>query len=255
MRSQQTTLSRIIGAIGEEGFPATAANAVAQFMEFELAAVLLHRAQARPILMFDNFDAANGRQGVENYLAFTYRLNPMLGGPILTGGRQGGAFRARDFAIRPLRIDDPAERYLVRTPDEELGFRTVGWPERLEEIGLYFEACGGVVELGCYRWRGRTPTSRMDELEALCGPVAAAFDRHAKLSRTPGLPVAAQLLSPRERQVVELLLCGCSSVAIALRLEISRHTVKDHRKQIFRKLRISSLPELFALHRSVGAVN
>jgi DNA-binding CsgD family transcriptional regulator len=47
-------------------------------------------------------------------------------------------------------------------------------------------------------------------------------------------------------------LIGCSSEAIALRLSISRHTVKDHRKQIFRKLGVGSLAELFALNRQLG---
>jgi DNA-binding CsgD family transcriptional regulator len=54
-------------------------------------------------------------------------------------------------------------------------------------------------------------------------------------------------LSAREAEVARLLLAGCSSEAIALRLDISRHTVKDHRKSIFRKLHIGSLAELFAL--------
>jgi DNA-binding CsgD family transcriptional regulator len=58
-------------------------------------------------------------------------------------------------------------------------------------------------------------------------------------------------LSPREAQIAELMLAGCSSEAIALRLDISRHTVKDHRKRIFRKLGIGSLAELFALHRRI----
>jgi DNA-binding CsgD family transcriptional regulator len=53
-------------------------------------------------------------------------------------------------------------------------------------------------------------------------------------------------LSPREREIYDLLLLGCSSAAIALRLDISRHTVKDHRKRIFSKLRVGSLAELFA---------
>jgi DNA-binding CsgD family transcriptional regulator len=247
MSTQHATLARIIGAIGERDFAAVAADAVSGFMEFDLATVVVHRRQAHPTLMFDNFDAAGGRQGVDNYVAFTHRLNPI---PPRGGGQ--GVFRARDFAIRPRRAAELAERYLLPAPEEELGFRTIGWPERLEEIGLYFEAFGGTVELGCYRRRGRAPTERLDELAALCEPIAAAFDRHARLS-TPSAAVEA--LSPREREVADLLLAGCGSEAIALRLRISRHTVKDHRKQIFRKLRIGSLAELFALQRRADALN
>ncbi len=60
-------------------------------------------------------------------------------------------------------------------------------------------------------------------------------------------PLHVGALSAREREICDLLLLGCSSAAIALRLDISRHTVKDHRKSIFRKLRVGSLAELFAL--------
>jgi DNA-binding CsgD family transcriptional regulator len=59
--------------------------------------------------------------------------------------------------------------------------------------------------------------------------------------------LAAHNLSAREREICDLLLRGCSSEAIGLRLNISRYTVKDHRKSIFRKLRVGSLAELFAL--------
>jgi DNA-binding CsgD family transcriptional regulator len=55
------------------------------------------------------------------------------------------------------------------------------------------------------------------------------------------------ILSPREREIYDLLLLGCSSATIALRLGLSRYTVKDHRKHIFRKLRVGSLAELFVL--------
>jgi DNA-binding CsgD family transcriptional regulator len=132
--------------------------------------------------------------------------------------------------------------------EEELGFRTVGWPQRMEEVGLYIDAWGGVVELGFYRERGRcaVPSSKLRALDELSAPVAAAFDKHAAL-KSQAVPEAASVLSQREQEICALLLAGCSSQAIALRLDISRHTVKDHRKAIFRKLQVCSLAELFAL--------
>ena len=85
--------------------------------------------------------------------------------------------------------------------------------------------------------------------------MAAAFDRQSVLSGGPREPAATALMAPlsrREAEIAGMLLIGCSSEAIALRLSISRHTVKDHRKQIFRKLGVGSLAELFALHRRLG---
>jgi DNA-binding CsgD family transcriptional regulator len=141
------------------------------------------------------------------------------------------------------------------TSREELGFRTVGWPQQQEEICLYCEVYAGLVELGFYRKRGRStaPANKIRALQALSVPIAAAFDRHEALvaydRRMAALEARSQAdtLSPREREICDLLLLGCSSAAIALRLGLSRHTVKDHRKRIFHKLRVGSLAELFAL--------
>jgi DNA-binding CsgD family transcriptional regulator len=85
-----------------------------------------------------------------------------------------------------------------------------------------------------------------DALQNLRAPLAAAFERHGKF-RGAAQPIAwAAKLSNREKEICDLLLAGCASDAIALRLRISRHTVKDHRKNIFRKLQVASLAELFA---------
>jgi DNA-binding CsgD family transcriptional regulator len=253
---QAVALARIIRAIGEPGFAALVADAVLDFMQFDLGAVVVHRGPARPQLMFDNFDAVGARAGIDNYLAVTHRFNPMLPH---AGGRLG-AIRARDFGRPGPRIGQDLRPYLVPAPEEELGFRTVGWPERLEEVGLYFQACGGVVEMSVYRERRarqQAAAAQLALLEEMQLPIAEAFDKHARLTgaaRTPaedreGREAREQtmvLLSPREAQVAELLLAGCGSEAIALRLGIGRYTVKDHRKNIFRKLDISSLAELFA---------
>jgi DNA-binding CsgD family transcriptional regulator len=252
MRTQQAhILAHIIQAIGERDFAAVAADSILGFMKFELSSVVVYPRRSRPFLMFDNFDAAGGREGLDNYVAVTHKVNPMLA----HASHGIGTFRARDFANRAQAIDD-ASPYLVPSPSEELGFRTVGWPERLEEVGLYFNTCGGLVELSVYRERGHhaAAADKIEALEALRAPIAAAFDKHAMLARRiPADEVPfTSILSPREAEITQLLLLGCGSEAIALRLAISRHTVKDHRKQIFRKLGISSIAELFALQRRVS---
>jgi len=243
------TLARIVGAIGEADFPAQTAGALCDLAGFDLAAVILHRGRRDARVVFDNFDRVEGRRGIEAYVRTTRRMNP-----IVAGGPYPRAVRARDFAAR----SGPAgvHRDIVRADDEELGYRTVGWPARQEEIGLYFPMTGGLMEIGLYRARRDRPAAPalLSALDAMIAPVAAAFDRHAVLEARP--PVAgaaaapAAILSRREEEVCRLLLLGCSTEAIALRLSIGRFTVKDHRKSIFRKLGISALAELFALaHR------
>jgi DNA-binding CsgD family transcriptional regulator len=237
---QHSILPQLIGAIGEHDFAAVAAHSLGRFLDCDLAAVIVHRPARHPIVLFDNFDRIAGRDGLANYVGFTHRINPMLAPVPATG-----ACRACDFAVAE--VDGS---HVVMAAEEELGFRTVGWPQRMEEIDLYLPAWGGVVELGFYRSRRRSRVSaaKLTALNALSAPVAAAFDRHAALTMR-NTAEALSVLSAREREICSLLLAGCTSHAIALRLDISRYTVKDHRKAIFRKLRIGSLAELFAVAR------
>ncbi|MBB5705899.1 helix-turn-helix transcriptional regulator [Sphingopyxis panaciterrulae] len=240
METSDAALGHIIGAIGEPDFVARTAAAFCAFTGFDLAALILHRDAHRAELLFDNFDRVDGRSGVETYVRATRRINPMI-----ADGRGPRALRARDFASRA--APPPVGRDVVRAPDEELGYRTVGWPRRQEEIALHVPLGGAVVEIGLYRARRRdaAPAALLDTLAAMGWPVAAAFERHAHFARRPA-PARAPL-TPREAEVRDLLLRGCSTEAVALRLSLSRHTVKDHRKAIFRKLGIASLAELFSL--------
>ncbi len=52
--------------------------------------------------------------------------------------------------------------------------------------------------------------------------------------------------SPRERETLALLLTGASEKCIAARLSLSRHTVHDYVKSIYRKRGVSSRAELMA---------
>ena len=54
-------------------------------------------------------------------------------------------------------------------------------------------------------------------------------------------------LTPRERQIMELVLAGHPSKNIAVDLGISRRTVESHRASIMKKARVRSLPELARL--------
>ncbi len=51
-------------------------------------------------------------------------------------------------------------------------------------------------------------------------------------------------LTPREREVFELVVTGLLNKQIALRLGVSEKTVKVHRGQVMRKLNASSVPDL-----------
>ena len=56
---------------------------------------------------------------------------------------------------------------------------------------------------------------------------------------TPGV----ESLTPREREVLVLVSKGCRLPELSEKLEISRHTVSDHLKSIYRKLNVNSRAE------------
>jgi DNA-binding CsgD family transcriptional regulator len=75
---------------------------------------------------------------------------------------------------------------------------------------------------------------------------------HHELSRHLGTALALEHggavaeLPPRLRQVLDCLLEGDSEKQVAARLGLSRHTVHDHVKALYRRLGVTSRPELMA---------
>lgn len=57
----------------------------------------------------------------------------------------------------------------------------------------------------------------------------------------------SSLLSPREKDVLELMLRGYGTDVSASRLSIARETLRRHRKSIYRKLDVNSQTDLFSL--------
>jgi DNA-binding NarL/FixJ family response regulator len=73
---------------------------------------------------------------------------------------------------------------------------------------------------------------------------------------SPADSKAAQPLSPREREVLQLLAEGCSSKEIAHRLTVAVATVETHRRQIMAKLGLRSVAELtkYAIREGLTSV-
>ena len=55
-------------------------------------------------------------------------------------------------------------------------------------------------------------------------------------------------LSPREREVMELVVKGAANKEVAARLGLSHKTVEVHRANVMRKTQSTSLAELVRLH-------
>jgi DNA-binding CsgD family transcriptional regulator len=80
-------------------------------------------------------------------------------------------------------------------------------------------------------------------------PATGAAGAEASPARQgPGTsPDPRALLTPRERQIAELVVTGLTDRAIAAQLWLSHHTVSQHVKRVYRKLGVSSRVELTRL--------
>jgi DNA-binding NarL/FixJ family response regulator len=71
----------------------------------------------------------------------------------------------------------------------------------------------------------------------------SVLDGYLRSREDPVAPVAGSL-SPRERQIVQLLAEGNNNKEVARALQLSVKTVETHRSNIMRKMEFASLPDL-----------
>jgi FixJ family two-component response regulator len=92
--------------------------------------------------------------------------------------------------------------------------------------------------------------------DVLLGAVAGAIERsHLALRHESELQVlrsAYASLTPREREVMALVVSGLLNKQVGGELGISEITVKAHRGQMMRKMKADSLPELVTMAARLG---
>ncbi|NIR29952.1 MAG: response regulator transcription factor [Gammaproteobacteria bacterium] len=87
--------------------------------------------------------------------------------------------------------------------------------------------------------------------------VQQAITRDAQERRVSSLQAETtqrlEQLTPREREVMELIVAGKANKVVAFELQISERTVELHRARIMKKMGVRSLPELMRLVLRSGA--
>ena len=93
--------------------------------------------------------------------------------------------------------------------------------------------------------------------EIFLSTVAKAIEQDAiamqELMRINQFSEALKMLSPRERQVFELLAKGYSNNELVRTLGISLYTAKEYKSSVMNKLGLKSLSELIALNTSLSS--
>ena len=126
------------------------------------------------------------------------------------------------------------------------------------DVGIVFLTGHGDVPTGVQAMKQGAVdflTKPVDE-EALLSAVRAALtrqsDRRAAKELVASVSERIANLSPRERQVMDAVVRGALNKQIAAQLGISEKTVKVHRGQVMRKMRVNSLAELVQLCAKAG---
>jgi DNA-binding CsgD family transcriptional regulator len=121
-------------------------------------------------------------------------------------------------------------------------------PERhIDNVLLLFDDCTAAKQAELNQHICLVEKSRKkSKLLELLAPVSSAQTKREQL-----MPASEDhaLLTPREKEVMQLVSQGASSKEIAAKLFISKHTVESHRKHILRKLHVKNAPQM--VHQSV----
>jgi len=156
-------------------------------------------------------------------------------------------------------LDDPASREAscvvldVRMP----GLGGLEVQARMAELGMtapvIFITGHGDVPMAVEAMRGgamdflQKPFDNQALLDRVRHAMARGRDLRLEAEQRSVAEARLASLSPREREVLALLVAGRMNKAIAAELGISAKTVEDHRASIMRKMQVRSVAELVRL--------
>ncbi|MCB1400761.1 MAG: helix-turn-helix transcriptional regulator [Rhodobacteraceae bacterium] len=245
-------LAEAIATIGTDRFPACLDHATAALFDYDICMIFAYQGSTTPVSLYHNMQPDLARIVVWDYCVGPYLLDPFFAET--EAGRRSGMAGLRQLAPDKFFTSEYYSKHYSRT-----GIR--------DEIGV-FTGIGAertaVISFG--RERGQPVFSakeraRLSDVAPVLEAIIAAHWGHAATRieapglRMPSLPplpvlldrIARGVLTPRETEIIAMVLRGYSSAAIATTLQISDETVKVHRKNAYRKLGISSQAQLFSL--------
>jgi DNA-binding CsgD family transcriptional regulator len=250
--------AEIVEHLEDAVLPALLVQALRTLIPFEHCYQFVYRRDTKPFPVYETTPKPGADVGVANYVNNTYVLHPFF--RKYRRGLKSGVYRLTDLASGGCVDAEALANYRISSANsEEIGYLTEGWPPGRREVYIALEMpMGECAEIALAREEREGPfsSSEMAALAPIVPFLSAAFERFWRESRhiraTPPLDLytVGNGLTPREGDIVQLLLNGHSTFSISCRLGISTTTVKTHRKNLYAKLGIATQCELFALFRN-----
>ncbi len=248
-------LALCIGSLGTEDFPRSLIRAIKSITEFDNSVIFAYYKKEKPLCLHHTFSPTQRIVFVDDYLKGPYLLDPFF--TACSRHIDPGLHRLRDIAPDRFYQSEYYRSYYARTGlSEEIcyifylstGVAVVISLMRSQasskfsarQFRLLQSTAPIVLSLAQHHWRN-IPGNLHGETEAI-----NTHHDHSLIANTVGT-LFGQRITPRETEVVVMVLEGHSSKSIAKRLNISVGTVRIHRRNIYAKLQISSQQELFAI--------
>lgn len=240
-----TALAAALGTLGSERFPTALRQMLALICPFESMLITRYRGHAAPRWLYHDLDDMQAAVSVELYSAGPYLLDPFY--QACRNNIPPGAYR----------ILDVAPKSFARSQYYRTFYRKIRVLDELALLVRLDQDDWIIVSLARTQTRARFSDAELAAMSEVFPMMAAgvvanwgeADQSPPPLSLTADRlrDFARDLLSPREADVVHLVLQGHTSRAIATFLGVAEGTVKVHRHHAYAKLGIHSQSELFSL--------
>jgi DNA-binding CsgD family transcriptional regulator len=244
-------ISRAIAALGTERFFPTLIEAINGQVKIDYPQVWLYHKDLPPRVLYHAIPKHALVSQIDQYLEGPYREDPFY----QTSMQQPRSkiYRLSRVVMGKLQDSDYYRDYYSSTGSCD------------EAVYLAKLQAGNVINLSMMRIAEHGPFTdeEYESLYLLAEPVSELLKSHTEHNDfaatnliQPGIDhhinlafrtFGASLLSPREKDVLELMLRGYGTDVSAERLTIAIETVRRHRKSIYRKLDVSSQTDLFSL--------
>ncbi|MDB5525110.1 MAG: LuxR family transcriptional regulator [Rhizobium sp.] len=220
-------------------------------VSFDYCVMFAYRGTERPIDLFSTFEKNEYHIFVALYQQGPYLLDPFYSAATLP---KPGIWRMRELAPDRFFASEYYRNYYMQTGlAEEIGFFVPVRGDVTVVLSLMRSERAGAFRPAEYDLLRKVAPLIRSIIESRWRDVSDHFE--ARLEHEPdvikGAPTRAwgnQNLTTREKAIIELVLQGHSSESIGLRLGVTTGTVKVHRRNIYRKLDISSQTQLMSLY-------